>query len=307
METTNRTAFITGGASGIGLGMAQAFGAAGMRIFLTDANATTLAAAADMLRGSGIDVASATLDVTQEDQWGAAYAAAVTRFGQVDVLCNNAGVMQGVLDLAAGYTTADLDSDYWRLILDVNINGNFLGVRTVVPDMVKRRSGHVVATASTAALVALPGIAAYTASKFAILGLAETLRAELAPHNVGVSVLCPGSVESNLVQNTSIQRSAKAPSSLGKPPFDGRVSPEGRRRMSAVKVGERVLAAIRANEFYIMTHADFGPLVEERARGQVASFGASAEPDYHETEGMIGAIRNAIYWPPGVPRPAGKA
>ena len=292
-DVAGRTAFITGGASGIGLGMAQAFAAAGMRVVLADIDGEAARRAAAQLDGSGASAMTVELDVTQSGSWSAAVDRAEAAFGPIDLLCNNAGVGQGRFGGGAALDLADMPEALWRLVLDTNLTGVFLGVRGVAPRMAARGSGHIVNTASMAGLIAPPGLGAYAASKFAVLGMSEALRGELAPKGVGVSVLCPGGVDSNLVATSAARRS----SVLGDAPLPGLAvarAADGH-RMNARLVGERVLAAVLANRFYIFTHPEYAPLVEERAAAVRAGFGASAESGYTDPQRLLDRSRNPIY------------
>src|SRR6185437_6626548 len=140
-----------------------------------------------------------TLDVTRAAEWEHALDTVEAALGPVEILCNNAGVGQGRFADGREITIAEMPEALWRMVLEINTTGTFLGARAVLPRMLVRRQwGHIVNTGSTGGLMAPGGIAAYCASKFAVVGLSESLRAELAPAGIGVSVLCPGGVRSNL-------------------------------------------------------------------------------------------------------------
>ncbi len=201
-----KTALITGGASGIGLGMARAFVQAGLQVAIADINAAALEAATAALPGLG---AAVKLDVTLSAEWEHALDTVEAALGPVEILCNNAGVGQGRFADGREITVAEMPEPLWRMVLEINVTGTFLGARTVLPRMLARRQwGHIVNTASTGGLMAPAGIAAYCASKFAVVGLSESLRAELAPAGIGVSVLCPGGVRSNLFASSVAVRAA---------------------------------------------------------------------------------------------------
>lgn len=189
-----RLALVTGAASGIGAALAEALAGAGARVWLTDVDADAVAetAAAIGRRHPGAAVHHAPLDVTD----GPAFAAAVARVGApVDFLFNNAGVgLAGEL--------RDLTPDDWRRVLAVNLEGTINGVHAVYPAMVERGSGHIVNIASGAALAPRPGMVPYAAAKAAVVGLSRSLRAEAAGLGVRVSAVCPGYIDTGIMDRT---------------------------------------------------------------------------------------------------------
>lgn len=187
-----KVAFVTGGASGIGLGMAQAFAEAGMKLVIADIRQEQLALARAGLESVGASVLTLQLDVTDRQAYARAADTVESTFGPVDVLCNNAGI--GLLGpcQSASY-------DDWDWVLGVNLGGVINGVQTFLPRMLARGAGgHIVATASLAGLVAGAGASIYTTSKMAVVGLMECLRGEVAEHGIGVSVLCPHLVRTDI-------------------------------------------------------------------------------------------------------------
>jgi NAD(P)-dependent dehydrogenase (short-subunit alcohol dehydrogenase family) len=243
---TARHAFITGGASGIGLGIADALAARGIAVTIADADAASLQS---VLAGRQGRWRAENFDTRDRQRWAAAKAAAEAAFGPVDVLVNNAGIGPNGRDFA------DMPPDSFDRILGINLVGVFNGVSAFAADLRARRHGHIVNTASMAGLAfGHPGIGAYTVAKFGVVGLTETLRSELAPHGVGVSVLCPGLVQTNLPQNTL---------KLGGELRDGTVSlPEG--GITPAQVAVQVLDGITRNLPYIVTHPQQWPAVEKR-------------------------------------------
>ena len=167
----------------------------------------------------------------------------------------------------------------------------------MAPRMIARgQGGHIVNTASTGGLMAPGGIAAYCASKYAVVGLSESMRAELAPAGIGVSVLCPGGVRSNLFAS-SVAIRAKTPDA-----FDGLATLgtdalriEQEQRMDPVRVGEMVLRAIAVNAMYIIPHPEYLGHIEERHAALVAAFGESAQPGYRDTDVTFERFRNPEY------------
>src|SRR5579871_3992622 len=177
MQIAEKFVFITGGGGGIGGGMAQAFAEKGARIVLADINADFAREEAGALP-PGAQVECVSLDVTSIESWNAARSQAEARFGPVDILCNNAGVSAGfgpLVDMAP--------AEFDRLIA-VNLTGVFNGIKTFAPQMTERGSGHIVNTSSINGLCANPGSAGYSASKFAVTGLSDALRQELAADGV---------------------------------------------------------------------------------------------------------------------------
>jgi NAD(P)-dependent dehydrogenase (short-subunit alcohol dehydrogenase family) len=293
-KLSGRTALITGGASGIGLGMARAFIAAGLRVAIADINETALEAAEAALPGLGTAV---RLDVTQAAEWERALDAVEAALGPMEILCNNAGVGQGRFADGRETAVAEMPEALWRMVLEINATGTFLGARAVLPRMLARgKWGHIVNTASIGGLMAPGGIAAYCASKFAVVGLSESMRAELAPAGIGVSVLCPGGVRSNLFAS-SVAIRAREPGA-----FEGLATVgsealrvEQAQRMDPVRVGEMVLRAIAGNAMYIIPHPEYLGHVEERHAALVAAFGESAQPGYRDTDVTFERFRNPEY------------
>ena len=232
-----RHAFITGGASGIGLGIAEALADRGLAITIADIDRETMeqvvAAHGEKWRGQH-------LDTRDRAAWQTAKAEAEAAFGPVDVLINNAGIAPN------GQSFAHMDPASFDLIVAINLVGVFNGVSAFAADMAERGRGHIVNTASQAGLVpSMVGVGAYTAAKFGVTGMTENLRIELAPQGVGVSLLCPGYVVTNLTANTARITSATRELTAGLVP-ESSVTPAA--------VGEMVAKAIAADELYILTH-----------------------------------------------------
>ncbi|MFO1191626.1 MAG: SDR family NAD(P)-dependent oxidoreductase [Rhodoferax sp.] len=295
-DVRGKTAFITGGASGIGLAMAQSFAAAGMRVVIADIDAEALAQAEKNLRQEGAAVAAAVLDVTQADAWAAVADRVESDVGPIDVLCNNAGMGQGRTAANRHYRLTEVSRELWALLLDTNLSSVYHGIKTFAPRMVARgQGGHIVNTASMAGLLAPPGLSVYVATKFAVLGLSECVRAELAPHHIGVSVLCPGAVQSNLVATSASRRRARPETTVGMETALAAPAPTDHVSMRARSVGDRVLAAIRSNELYVLTHPEYAPLVEERFSAILGAIGPSAEEGYADTAAMLQRSRSPIF------------
>ena len=271
-EVAGKTAFITGGASGIGLAMARSFSAAGMKVVIADIEQAALDAAQNEFEASNAEFLTVQVDVTDRDDMAAAAAATESRFGNVHVVCNNAGV-------AVGGRIDEMTYDDWDWVLGVNLNGVVNGVRTFV-DRVKAHGegGHFVNTASMAGHISIPGLGVYTASKFAVVGLSETMRPDLLGHNIGVSVLCPGMVDTNILD---AGRNRPREFQHGARPWEETLPPEEQSaitesvRASMIDpalVGDMVLHAIRNDEFYIFTHPDIEVMTELRRSEMTDAF-----------------------------------
>jgi NAD(P)-dependent dehydrogenase (short-subunit alcohol dehydrogenase family) len=291
MHEAGRVAFVTGGASGIGLGMAQAFLAAGMKVAIADIDAAALDEASALLGGAAMAVA---LDVTSAAGWAAALDAVEARLGPVWLLCNNAGLGQGRRADGGPVLMADMPEEVWRLVIDTNLHGTYQGIRAAVPRMVAAgRGGHVVNTASMAGLIAPAGLAAYAASKYAVVGLSESLRAELAPQGIGVSVLCPGAVSTNFYVTSAERRDAVMGAEATRGFAAGRT--DSAPRMAPRSVGEHVLRGVREGQLYIITHPEYLPLVEARIAAIRGAFGPSAEPGYTDPALVLERSGNPEY------------
>lgn len=252
-KIAGQTAFITGGASGIGLAIASALIEAGARVMIADIDVSALEAAVALL---GQQAAMVRLDVRDRDNWAAARATVEARLGTVGILVNNAGIGPD------GHALADMDPEAFDRVVAIKLTGTFNGIATFGADMRARGEGHIVNTASMAGLIASARLGAYTASKFAVVGLSEVLRAEMAPHGVGVSVLCPGLVRTNLGATTRAAGSDRA--NAGPQSTDAGIDP--------TIVGAMVIDGIRANSLHIVTHGDYRGHVAKRMARVVEAF-----------------------------------
>lgn len=260
----DKHAFITGGASGIGLAMAREFLSAGARVTIADIRADALDKAEKAL-AAGDRLKAVGLDVTDR----AAVAKAADAAGNVHILCANAGVF-------IGGPTQDATFDDWDFCLGINLGGVVNTVRSFVPRMIERREGgHIVLTSSINGLFASGGVGPYTASKFAVTGLGECLRMNLAPHGIGVSILCPAAVATGLFDSTPAVR-PKALSDSGaqyvKIDESDPVSKEiFAGAMTIEEVGRKVMAGISRNDLYIVTHPEIRGVLEARMKALLAS------------------------------------
>jgi NAD(P)-dependent dehydrogenase (short-subunit alcohol dehydrogenase family) len=250
MELANKVAVITGGASGIGRGTALALARRGADIVLADIHEGRLTDARAAVEALGRRALPVRCDVTRDDDVDHLAHVAIGEMGQVDVLMNNAGVVLcGALE---AIPVAD-----WQWQFDVNVFGIVRGVRAFLPHMMARGSGYIVNTASMAGLFALTGPGApYVASKFAVVGLSEALALYARPRGVGVSVVCPGAVNTNLAENG--RAVGLTPDELAADTAAS-VALLGAEEMAPAAVGEIVARAIEQEQFLVYTvpaHAD---------------------------------------------------
>lgn len=265
-----KVAFITGGDSGIGLGIARACADAGMKIVITYRTKKHLDEALHRLHDAADRVHAINVDVTDRAGMEKAAVETLATFQKVHLLVNNAGV--GII---GGLSHATYDD--WDWGMSVNVNGVFNGIRTFLPRIQAHgEGGHVVATSSLAGLLAHGPAGVYTASKFAVVGMMEALRAELDGTNIGVSVFCPGLVNTN-IGSSNRNRPANLADAGFKP--DPKMMAQMREAMKHMKrmagpppgmdpfdAGRRVLDAVRNNDLYVLTTPEFAP--EFRARGE---------------------------------------
>jgi NAD(P)-dependent dehydrogenase (short-subunit alcohol dehydrogenase family) len=254
-----RTAVVTGAASGIGRALAQRFAAERMQLVLADVEPGPLESLAKELASTGTPVLVQRADVSKAESVQALADAALARFGAVHVVCNNAGVVTAAP--AHEHTLAD-----WEWVLGVNLWGPIHGVRSFVPILLQQDEAHIVSTASTAGLVAAPSIAAYNVSKFGVVALMETLARELAGTPVGVSVLCPGPINTRIAQaerNRPGDKAAHAATDAERRFYAG-VGPMLSAGMAPSEVAGLVVRAIRENRFWILTHPEWKQILRRR-------------------------------------------
>ncbi|GGM86174.1 hypothetical protein GCM10011609_23210 [Lentzea pudingi] len=248
-DWTNSTAFITGGARGIGLGIARALAKRGVRLALADVDEPALAQAAKELSAQ-----TYVLDVRDREEFAKVADEAERALGPVDLLFNNAGIVPHAV-------VTDLTYDKWDLALAVNLTGVINGIQTFLPRMIERRTGYVVNTASAAGLVSDPNVL-YATAKFAVVGLSESLRLNVAAHGIDVSVLCPGPVDTDIVANT---RASSAGVAL-RDEFVPAVEEFLRSGPGIDEVGEMVVAGMEKRSPWIFTGYDVRPHLEQRMK-----------------------------------------
>lgn len=265
----DKVAFITGGASGIGFGIARACLDAGMKVVIADVRHHALETAAASLAAQGGVALPLDLDVTDRRQWTECADRVRREFGGVDLLCSNAGVN------FVGPTHEATYED-WDFALGVNLRGTVNAVRALVPSMIGAgRGGHIVITASVHGLFSGAGVGVYATTKFALVGLAESLRADLKEFGIGVSVVCPGPVKSDLFESTQEVRPAPLASTGSKPLLpqgvDRTDTPIFQTALTGAEVGAYVLKGVLRNDLYILTHPEIRPVLEARAAALLGS------------------------------------
>lgn len=251
-----KVAVITGGASGIGLALAERFAAEGMKVVLADVDEPRLRDVEARMSESGIDVAAVVADTSSEADVEALAQATLERFGGAHVLCNNAGI--------AGIGDPWKDPmALWERIIGINVLGVVHGIRAFLPIMQDQGEGHIVNTASMAGLVPVPGAAPYAATKHAVVGLSESLYLELAAVGspVGVSALCPAFVKTRLMEHEPAAVDDPIANLMNEMLRSG---VEG--GIPASEVADQVVDAIRSDRFWVLTHPEARPAAVERVQ-----------------------------------------
>jgi NAD(P)-dependent dehydrogenase (short-subunit alcohol dehydrogenase family) len=270
-DLRGKTAFVTGGASGIGLAMAEAFGREGMNVMIADIEPAALAKSVEELRAKQVRAEGVVADVASRDSVRAAALQTIAKFGKVHVVCNNAGV-------ATGGLFGTVPEKDWDWILDVNLKGVVYGMEVFEPLIESHgEGGHFVNTASMAGMMSPPTMEPYCATKFAVVAMSEGWAGQLAAKNIGVSILCPGFVQ------TRIHESRR-----NRPEAYGADERERRSETEVVSaaavtggiptgpVGARVVEAIKDNDLYIFTHPEMKAATEMRFNRILEAFDKSA-------------------------------
>jgi len=263
-ELCDKAAFVTGGASGIGLALGRAFAEAGMKVMLADIEETALAAAVAGLQGVGPQIRGVTCDVADQGSVERAAEAAFAAFGKVHIVCNNAGV-------AAAGGIDNISVADWRWVLDVNLMGVLYGIRALLPHMrAHGEGGHIVNTASMAGMVS--AFSPYFASKFAVVSMSEGLAVELKPHGIGVTVLCPGWVRTRIGESARNRPQRYGPAAAPiQSPLAAQIAELIRTGIDPGEVARQTLAAIREDQLYVFTHPEMRGAVEARFQGILAA------------------------------------
>ena len=251
-QLEGRVAVVTGAADGIGLALCRRFAAAGARVVMADIDEEKLAISTAGLEADGAVVLAVPTDVSDPERVKELERRTVERFGAAHVLCNNAGVGGAVAPVWK------LDPEAFDWMLGINLKGVLHGVQAFVPGMIERgEPGHVVNTASIGGLLGFPHIGAYCTSKFAVVGLSESLLLDLRARKlpIGVSVLCPGATATRLTENTQRLRGEEE-ASMEDPPGSVRADP--------LEIAGQVLEAILAERFFVVTHPGYAAPLRER-------------------------------------------
>lgn len=274
-DFAGRRAVITGAASGLGAAMARAFADAGMSVLVADVNEAGARGVAEALCGAGYRALAARVDVGDPASLAALAGTAEESLGGCDLLAANVGVQR------IGHSDA-LTREDWQWVIGVNVLGTVETVRAFLPLLRRSADAHVLFTGSMSSILSSPRLAAYTASKMAVLGYAETLRIELAPERIGVTALLPAGMATSHLDSSAAAR----PAELGRTPDltgedveavvavlaatpDAMISPE-----HAIR---DLLPALRENRPYVVTHVPNRPHVEERFRALLAAFDRATE------------------------------
>ncbi len=256
-----KVAFITGGASGIGLGIAKACAKYGMKVVIADSRQDALDEAMKYFNEKKLPVHPIKLDVTDRVAYAKAADEAEQVFEKIHVLVNNAGV-------ATGGPVQNMTYKDWDFSMSVNVGGAINGLVTILPRIIKHgEGGHIVATSSTGGLAAVGGVVTYNTTKYALAGMMETAATDLQSLNIGASVLVPGPTNTNLGPSTFANRSEKYQNEgqtwPPKPPPGAPQRPPSMMMdfrkifMDPVEMGERVIRGIRRNDLFIITHPEF--------------------------------------------------
>jgi NAD(P)-dependent dehydrogenase (short-subunit alcohol dehydrogenase family) len=276
-DLVGKTAFVTGGASGIGLALGRAFAEASMNVMLADIETDALAVAVETLQGVGPGVWGVECDVTDPASVERAAEACSAAFGNIHVVCNNAGV-------AAGSGIDHISLATWRWVLDVNLIGVLNGIQAFLPRIrAHGEGGHIVNTASMAGFNSGLGFSPYSASKFAVVNMSEGLANQLAPLGIGVTVLCPGFVRTRIPQSARNRQARYGPAPTPDPASPGgqmtaRLAELNRLGLDPADVASQVVHAIREGGLYVFTHpdGDWRREVKERFDAILAAMDAAA-------------------------------
>jgi NADP-dependent 3-hydroxy acid dehydrogenase YdfG len=268
-DVEGKVAFVTGGASGIGLGMAIAFVNAGMKVVISDFRRDHLEESTAYFKQKNLEnnTHHLRLDVTDREAFTRAADEAEGKFGKVHVLCNNAGM--GILG-----PIKQAKFDDWDWALEVMIGGVVNGIQIFLPRILRHgEGGHILTTSSMGGVIPLAGSPIYSTVKAGVVGMCEAMRGELAEDNIGVSAFCPGPVATN-IHEVGLMRPEKYKQDSGYAEKEQELAdrPKFSNEMSIEECGERVLRGIRRNDLYIFTHREFREGVAERMGAMLASF-----------------------------------
>jgi NAD(P)-dependent dehydrogenase (short-subunit alcohol dehydrogenase family) len=269
-DLAGKVAFITGGASGVGLGQAKVFAEeARMKIAIADVHAERLASAADYFRAKGLEVHPILLDIMDRSAYARAADDVERQLGPVQLLMNTAGVSERVAIEQATY-------EDWDWHIGVNLNGVINGIQTFVPRMLKLgQECHIVNTASTSAFFPAATVALYATTKFALRGLSEAMRLDLVKYGIGVSCLCVGAVNTNILESGALRPAEFRPSVSRLPDTEAVAVLKGylEAGFDPVDLGRIVLEGVKRNELWIFPHPEYISKLEAKTRELVDAMG----------------------------------
>jgi NAD(P)-dependent dehydrogenase (short-subunit alcohol dehydrogenase family) len=269
-DFSGKVAFITGGSAGIGLALAEALGRQGMQVMIAGKNRGNLDSALEELKAKGITAEAVTCDVASRKDVQAAALATIAKFGKVHLVINNAGV-------AIGGGIGEVTEADWRWIIDVNIMGVVHGTEIFAPLIAQHgEGGHIVNVSSMAGLFAGNVGEPYAATKYAVVGMSEGWRNQLAPKGIGVSVLCPGFVRTKIGDS---RRNAPGGGSgmHADPERDQALRQAIAEGMDPATAAARTIECIKADELYIITHPERRDVVEARGKALLEAFDSAAK------------------------------
>jgi len=262
-----KVAVVTGGASGIGLGMARAFGRAGMKVVIADLDDSAMAAAEAEFGGNGVDLVTTRCDVSDHEQIHALADTTINSFGAVHILCNNAGI--GIPTGTHNMKLAD-----WKWIIDVCLWGPIYGVETFLPLIEEQGEGHINTTSSMAGLIAGQMMGAYNVAKHGVVALMASLERDLRFREspVRASVLCPGPIDTKIVdsqRNRDADDAAQHVETEQGQKFWDFLTRSLAAGMDPAEVGPMVLDAIEQEKFWVLTHPEMGEIAVSQAKAML--------------------------------------
>jgi len=297
-----KTAFITGGASGIGLGIAKVFASYNMKIVIADLRQKALDEAMEYFKNNSREVYPIKLDVTDREAFARAADETESVFGNLHILINNAGV-------GSGGPLQNMTYKDWDYVMGINVGGVINGIVTFLPRMIRHgEEGHIISTSSTGGFSAVAGSGIYCASKFAVAGIMESLASDLEGTNINASVLFPGPVMTNLPLSSNEIRPDHLKNENNKHiPSDSNATPpfDMSRFMDPLEIGKRIVRAIKRNDLFIMSHPEFAEGLKARNNALLRAV-PDEKPDEkrHEILKSFGTLLyNPIYDKQSTPGP----
>lgn len=260
-DLNGKVAVVTGAGSGIGRGLCRAFAAAGMRVVAADVDLAAAEGTRELVREHGGEARAVHTDVADRRSVEELAARVVAELGAVHLVCNNAGVFTGgpLLEMTEGD---------WRWLLSVNLMGVVHGCQVFAPRLAAQGDGHIVNTASVGGFLASDVMTIYCVTKYGVVALSEALRQALETKGVGVSVLCPGPVETGLPAADRLRPVELGPSGG----TSAMLAPMTAGGLDPVEVGEMVIRGVRDNAEYIFTHGMFRDVIAQRFDRVLAAF-----------------------------------